>query len=238
MEPEPEPEPLENSMVTKTKRKAGFLRGAMGRTDPVTAYLFVGGKASAQDKLHLQELGITHVINATANMANAFPDLCTYLRVAVPDTEATNLARHFTKAVDFIDGARTAGGKVLVHCSAGMSRSVTLVLAYLLTCPNSSTGTPESIGGGDSAHSRPMRLLDAFRLVKSRRTIVAPNPAFMRQLCEYEMAEQKRWNARGGGGGAGPAGLCPSLDIDKYAANRFGKCDSYVIDLYQTTLDE
>ena len=71
-----------------------------------------------------------------------------------------------------------------------------------------------------------MRLIDAFRLVKSKRTIVAPNPAFMRQLCHYEVAQQQGWQiSRGQGGGDSgiAAQLSPSLDSDKYAANRFGK---------------
>ena len=78
-------------------------------------------------------------------------------------------------------------------------RSVTLTLAYLLSAEK-------------------MSLIDAFRLVKSKRTIVAPNPAFMRQLGEYEVS------LRGG---------AVSMDLEKYAANRFGKSDSYVLEAYE-----
>lgn len=69
-----------------------------------------------------------------------------------------------------------------------------------------------------------MTLVDAFRLVKTKRSIVAPNPSFMRQLAEYEAAERQRL-------GKPTAG--PSLDLEKYAANRFGKVDSYVIEAYE-----
>ena len=66
------------------------------------------------------------------NEPNAYPQRCTYLRIAVPDVESTDLQRHFPKVNDFINAARAAGGKTLVHCSAGMSRSVSLALAYLI----------------------------------------------------------------------------------------------------------
>jgi protein-tyrosine phosphatase len=139
------------------------------------------------------------------NEPNAYPQRCTYLRVAVPDVESTDLQRHFSKVNDFITTARTAGGRTLVHCSAGMSRSVSLALAYLI-----------SVEG--------MSLIDAYRLIKSKRSIVAPNPSFMRQLTEYEGTERQR---------TGNLTTGPSLDLEKYAANRFGKVDSYVLETYE-----
>jgi len=63
--------------------------------------------------------------------------------------------------------ARCGGGKVLVHCQAGVSRSPTLVVAYLM-----------------ARYGQP--LMDAFQLVKQRRPIVAPNFNFMGQLMEFE----------------------------------------------------
>jgi len=72
-------------------------------------------------------------VNATVNEPNAYPQRCTYLRIAVPDAESTDLQRHFARVNDFIATARAAGGRTLVHCSAGMSRSVSLALAYLIS---------------------------------------------------------------------------------------------------------
>ena len=54
-----------------------------------------------------------------------------------------------------------------MHCQAGVSRSVTITVAYIML------------------HSR-MSMMDAFKYVKSCRSIVAPNFNFMGQLMEFE----------------------------------------------------
>lgn len=56
---------------------------------------------------------------------------------------------------------------VLVHCLAGVSRSVTITVAYLMAKLN-------------------MSLNDAFNLVRARKTNVAPNFHFMEQLHTFE----------------------------------------------------
>lgn len=67
----------------------------------------------------------------------------------------------------FTDEARADGGKILVHCQAGVSRSATITIAYILK------------------HSK-MGVMDAYRHVKSKRAIIAPNFNFMGQLMEFE----------------------------------------------------
>ena len=70
------------------------------------------------------------------------------------------------------DQVRASGGRVLVHCQAGVSRSATITLAYLML------------------HSK-LSLHEAFALVKSRRCIVSPNFNFMGQLYSLEQALEK-----------------------------------------------
>ena len=46
--------------------------------------------------------------------------------VDISDVETANLLVHLPGCVDFIRGALEGGGKVLVHCAAGVSRSSTV----------------------------------------------------------------------------------------------------------------
>ena len=56
----------------------------------------------------------------------------TYKGIQLVDVPQTNITIYFNDVVDFIDLALGAGGKVLVNCEMGMSRSSTCVLAYLM----------------------------------------------------------------------------------------------------------
>ena len=69
----------------------------------------------------------------------------------------------FYECIEFLDAARSAGGKVLVHCVQGVSRSVSVVIAYLI-------------------FKEKMNYDEAYEFVKSHRGIASPNIGFVIQL--------------------------------------------------------
>lgn len=79
---------------------------------------------------------ITHVLNCTKEF---YPDRLynntefTFSRVPINDGEFVN-ERFISTAVLFIQEAVINNGRVLVHCQAGISRSPSMVAAYLMTC--------------------------------------------------------------------------------------------------------
>jgi len=67
----------------------------------------------------------------------------------------------------FLDSIKQANGKVLVHCRAGISRSATICMAYLMA-------------------TKRLKMEEAYEYVKSRRRIISPNFNFMGQLLNFE----------------------------------------------------
>ncbi|CAE7823098.1 PHS1, partial [Symbiodinium sp. KB8] len=97
--------------------------------------LFLTNCRGVEDLPALKELGITHVL-CINEQENTFPDQLVYFNVSdvTDDPEmADALKAKFESAFDFIDAATAAGGGCVVHCAAGISRSSTVVLAYLIS---------------------------------------------------------------------------------------------------------
>ncbi|KAI8869075.1 phosphatases II, partial [Ramicandelaber brevisporus] len=80
-----------------------------------------------------------------------------------------DLRPHFDQAFEFIDTARRAGSSVLVHCQLGVSRSATLIVAYVMRLLR-------------------LPLNDAYSYVKDRSPCISPNLGLIYQLLEYEKA--------------------------------------------------
>ncbi|GAB0086877.1 Dual specificity protein phosphatase [Sergentomyia squamirostris] len=112
---------------------------------------------------------LDYVLNVTPDLPNVFEGSggIQYLQIPITDHWSQDVSVYFPTAIQFIDEARTKGAAVLVHCLAGVSRSVTVTLAYLM-------------------HARSLCLNDAFSLVRSRKPDVSPNFHFMEQLHSFE----------------------------------------------------
>ncbi|KAG0334779.1 dual specificity phosphatase 12 [Podila horticola] len=128
--------------------------------------LYLSGATPAESLAYLQEMGITHIIQVTDINTPRFPGEFMYKLICVPDMEETNLIKHFPDTFKFISEALAKEGKVLVHCAAGASRSVTVICAYLMKTQN-------------------MSAADALSHVQALRPIAGPNDGFMTQLNLY-----------------------------------------------------
>ncbi|XP_015389077.1 dual specificity protein phosphatase 1 isoform X3 [Citrus sinensis] len=111
--------------------------------------LFLGSIGAASNKDALKSRNITHILTVANALAPAHPNDFVYKVI----------------------GAKRQGGGVLVHCFVGRSRSVTIVVAYLM-----------------KKHG--MSLSQAMGHVKSRRPQAAPNSGFLLQLQELEKSLQ------------------------------------------------
>ncbi|XP_068117652.1 dual specificity protein phosphatase 22-A-like [Hyperolius riggenbachi] len=137
---------------------------------------YLGNIRDSQDKISLSRNGITHILSVHNNAKAVLPEM-TYLCISASDSSSQNLIQHFRKCIKFIHECRLHGGGCLVHCLAGVSRSTTIVVAYLMTVT--------SLGWED-----------CLSAVKAVRSYVSPNLGFQKQLQEYEMTlvrENRMW---------------------------------------------
>ncbi|KAL5110272.1 Dual specificity protein phosphatase 1 [Taenia crassiceps] len=131
-------------------------------------FLYLGNERDSGDAQMMEERSITHIINATREQSNFFEGggKVEYLRVPVDDNDKADLMPYFRPVIEFIDEAMRAGGRVLVHCKAGVSRSPSLVIAYLV------------------AHSS-LTVMEAFTLVNHLRSAVGPSLHFLGQVEQF-----------------------------------------------------
>lgn len=146
------------------------LKKAIGGTYPsaiVDSFLYLGSYDHAKSKQQLKDLGISHIVNMAGELENDYPDDFKYLNVKLDDTSNDNIAEHFEKTLKFIEEAQASSSRVLVHCAMGISRSSTIVIAYLMRVKGWS-------------------YTQAHEFVKSMRSCIKPNPGFMNQLVSFE----------------------------------------------------
>ena len=100
---------------------------------------------------------------------NKFPEHFSYLKIEIEDSEDEEIKKQFYGVFKFVENTLTFGGRVLIHCNAGVSRAGTMVTAYVMK-------------------SKGMNLKDALKFVRSRRknNPITPNDGFLRELKKFE----------------------------------------------------
>lgn len=131
-------------------------------------YLYLSSYGPSCDQEIMHSLGITHILNLS-NIPNSeiFPFI-TYKALAIQDDPSVDIMTTVSESFEFIEVAVQGNGIVLVHCQAGISRSASIVIAYLMKKFN-------------------MNMHEGFSYVKAKRPCVAPNPGFIQQLCQLEL---------------------------------------------------
>ena len=132
--------------------------------DQITETIYLGNIDAAFNKKKLKQLGIKKVLTVMSAFGNHYsPHEFIHKSIDVDDDFRTNIICHFKECISFIEGK----DKIFVHCAAGMSRSPTIVIAYIMW-------------------KKKLRLNEAIKFVKEKRSIISPNDNFMNQLKIFE----------------------------------------------------
>lgn len=107
------------------------------RYSRVAPALYVGPQYRARGKRTLDRAGITHIVNMRSEFDDAAHGLTPqdaadrYCHLPTADDAAPSPA-HLAQGAAFIREAIGGGGKVYIHCSAGVGRAPTMAAAYLM----------------------------------------------------------------------------------------------------------
>mmetsp|Transcript_15573 Transcript_15573/g.25794 ORF Transcript_15573/g.25794 Transcript_15573/m.25794 type:complete len:227 (-) Transcript_15573:323-1003(-) len=167
---------LHRNITTEQVASAIYCTAENEATEVLPNQVYLGGMKSAINRKFLEEHNITAILTCATGLEAFFPRFGEEIReirrelgaenvlsLQLLDWEYQDITRSARRAVVFIDDVLSRGGRVIVHCAQGKSRSAAIIIAYLIL-------------------RRAMSFDDALNFVQSRRPIVQPNPGFVCQL--------------------------------------------------------
>ena len=153
------------------KRSLAVLRAAKADVSiyKIDSRVLLGSLGAALDEAELTKHRVTHIVCVARGIKNAFVDKYKYKTVEILDSASESLLDHLPETLAWMNDALSSDpqAKILVHCFAGRSRSVSIILAYLMVW-----------------HRITLRV--ALHHVRSIRSAANPNTSFMRHLKAFE----------------------------------------------------
>ncbi|WWC87495.1 uncharacterized protein L201_002385 [Kwoniella dendrophila CBS 6074] len=192
IEQDKNPNPIKEKMKIwfEDKRFDGF-------PSRILPFLYLGNLEHAGNAAMLEALNVTHVVSVgeslinpndmmdfhhSVNEGNTLAQAAREGKISVLDlTDVRDdgndpLRPVIARACAWIEAARREGGTVLVHCRVGVSRSASIVIAYMMQFER-------------------MGLMDAYMMCRARRlnVLIQPNLRFFHELFgwEVELARQE-----------------------------------------------
>jgi len=125
-----------------------------------------GGVDATDAEEVLRRHDITHIVNCAEEIECFFPQAFVYLHLLAKDDKSQNMISFWPVSNSFIDEARAARGRVLLHSGNGRSRAGSTAVAYLM-------------------QHFDMELSDALVRAKAHGRSILPNVQFCEQLREF-----------------------------------------------------
>ena len=134
--------------------------------------LYIGNARFSRNRDELERLEITHILNCAKELQCWYIEVIlnqdfVYFKLPFKDTLDQRILEDLSITTRFIDEALTNRKKVLVHCYAGVSRSASVVIAYVM-------------------FRQRVNLDSALCFVLEKHSNTRPNASFLEQLGQYE----------------------------------------------------
>lgn len=165
-------QPLESPNSEQPVREFLFKRDKLAFFDKecsrIANHIYLGSDAVAKNRDILRRNGITHVLNCVGFVCpEYFKNDLKYKTLWLQDSPSEDITSILYDVFDYFEDVREQGGRVFVHCCQGVSRSTSLVIAYLMWREGQS-------------------FEDAFQFVKAARGVTNPNMGFACQLLQCQ----------------------------------------------------
>jgi protein-tyrosine phosphatase len=139
----------------------------------ITENIFLGNVLSAVDSNFIISNNIKVILSLSSSNINVHPNILSYHHYYIKDDPEQDIITILNECTAIIENAVKKGYKILVHCEQGVSRSASVVIAYLIKYMN-------------------MNFLEAYNFVKRGRIIIRPNSGFVMQLRLFEFLQNKQ----------------------------------------------
>eukprot|EP01132_Coremiostelium_polycephalum_P009173 gene9173-11243_t len=163
-----------HGFIVDTKPDDKVYRIQIEDIDPSsTLKLYIGSQDAAHNLVELQNNNIRSILNVGFGIENIFKEnhgySIEYCNIDILDDVGYDIKCHFKQCFEFIDRHQKAvgNGGTLVHCNAGISRSVTLAIAYMM-------------------QTFRIPFEQCLSIVRKTRVSASPNQGFKKQLLQFE----------------------------------------------------
>ena len=96
-------------------------------------WLYLGDYMNANNNEELKFLNIKYILNCAFEIKiSNIPSGIKYLKLDLIDSPEMNIVQYFEEAFAFIELARKNNDNILIHCKLGRSRSVSILIAYMI----------------------------------------------------------------------------------------------------------
>lgn len=166
-------------MATKKEDKIKIEYELYGTREPsmdkIVERIYIGNYASALEKEYLKNNNIKYILIAADDMLCPWAEELDikFIRLPIKDSQTEDITQFFGQAFEFIDKILTEdNGNLLIQCGVGGSRSVAILIGYLI----------QRFG---------LSFSKSYALIRKHRKVAKPNKGFIQQLINFSKEKVK-----------------------------------------------